>query len=214
MDEEKSLSAVNDAKPGRSSAGFESWLTNTFWFHYKWYFIAAVFGISILIMILVGLATRSSYDWTVVYAHYGAEDGESCDRLAALLEDALPETGKNRSIDVKVIDLACGEDAMSAYGERLLYSYLHDQNSMVFILDDGFRKCFSSLGYFPDAAELSAMPGFYSATNDSPVLPLSAEDEQYSDYSQDFLDDVYDEYVAEHAGLLAKARSVLKELSK
>lgn len=214
MDNEKNMSPVNNVsdKPGTMER-VENWLTNTFWFHYKWYFIIGVFVLSLLVMAAVGLASAVKYDWTVVYAHDGAADSARAEEIQTLMEGLLPETGKNRRVDVEVIELARDGGVMESYGENRLYSHLNDQNTMIFIMDAANYDTFSALGYFEDAAAISAMPGLYCATNDAPVQPLDASDEQYADYSQEFLDDVYLEYVAEHESLLAAAREALGKIS-
>ncbi|MDD6188276.1 MAG: hypothetical protein PUB32_01700 [Clostridiales bacterium] len=214
MDNEKDMSPVNNSNDelGRMEK-IENWLTNTFWFHYKWYFIIGVFLLSLLIMAAVGLVTSVSYDWTVVYAHNGAADSARAEEIRELMESLLPETGKNRRVDVEVVELSRDGGVMESYGENLLYSHLNDQNTMIYILDEENYHIFSELGYFADAVAVSAMPGLYCTTNDSPVKPLDAESPEYADYSQEFLDDVYLEYVAEHEELLAKAREALSHIN-
>ena len=214
MDNEKDMSPVNNSNDelGRMEK-IENWLTNTFWFHYKWYFIIGVFLLSLLIMAAVGLVTSVSYDWTVVYAHNGAADSARAEEIRELMESLLPETGKNRRVDVEVVELSRDGGVMENYGENLLYSHLNDQNTMIYILDEKNYHIFSELGYFADAVAISAMPGLYCTTNDSPVKPLDAESPEYADYSQEFLDDVYLEYVAEHEELLAKAREALSHIN-
>lgn len=223
MDNEKELSAVNEEAPLSGFARFEDWLTNSFWFHYKWYFILAVFGVTVLILALVGLAGQVEYDWRVVYAHYGQEDPAACKELKGLLEGVLPETGKNRRVDVELVDLAYGgpapgtgsgesADLMAENGEYRLYAFLEDQNCYLYILDADTFKRFSGLGYFSDGRPLGSLPRYYAATNDAQVKLLSASDPAYSDYSQDFLDDVNAEYAQEHEELLAIARETVGKL--
>ena len=56
MDKEKDLSPVNAVNDSRSTMEkVEDWLTNTFWFHYKWYYIVGVFVLSLLIMAAVSI---------------------------------------------------------------------------------------------------------------------------------------------------------------
>ena len=98
---------------------------------------------------------------------------------------------------------------MEEYGENRLYSHLNDQYALLFVLDEANYAAFRALGYFEDAVAMADMPGLYCATNDAPVARLYSTDEQYADYSQEFLDDVYLEYVAEHEELLSQAREVL-----
>lgn len=214
MDHEKDMSPVNhaEAEPGKMEK-IENWLTNTFWFHYKWYFVIGVFLLSLLIMAAVGLASAVSYDWTVVYAHNGAADSAQVEEIRELMESLLPETGKNRRVDVDVVELNRDGGVMEGYGENRLYNYLNDQNTMIYFLDEENYHLFSELGYFEDAVAVSAMPGLYCTTNDSPVKPLDANSSEYADYSQEFLDDVYLEYVAEHEELLSKAREALSKIS-
>ena len=172
-----------------------------------------VFVVSLLVMAAVGLASAVTYDWTIVYAHDGAANEAVAEEIQELMEDLLPETGKNRRVDVKVIEFARDGSLMESYGENRLYSHLADQNVMIFVLDEDNLDAFKKLGYFDDAVAMSSMAGLYCATNDSPVDRLSCEDPQYADYSQEFLDEVYLEYVEEHEEFMAAAREVLAKVS-
>ena len=214
MDKEKDLSPVNAVNDSRSTMEkVEDWLTNTFWFHYKWYYIVGVFVLSLLIMAAVGLASAVTYDWTVVYAHDGTADGAVVEKIQEMMEDMLPETGKNRRVDVKVVELTDSEDGvMETYGEQRLYSHLNDQNVMIFVMDKENLDTFAALGYFEDAVAMKELPGLYCATNDAPVERLSCEDPRYSDYSQEFLDEVYLEYVDEHNQFMASAKDVINKV--
>lgn len=214
MDNEKDLSPINAVNDGRSKMEqLEYWLTNNFWFHYKWYFIVGVFALTLLIMTAVGLASKVEHDWTVVYAHSSAADNETAKKLENIMEELLPETGDNRRVAVKVIEMADNsEGVMTAYGEQRLYSHLNDQNIMLFVMDKGQLDTFSALGYFEDAVEMKALPGLYCATNDSPVERLSCEDPRYCDFPQDFLDEIYMEYVVEHEEFMAAAKEALAQL--
>ncbi len=211
MDYEKEMSPVNAVNDGRSKMEkLEDWLTNNFWFHYKWYFIVGVFALSLLIMAAVGVASKVNYDWTVVYVHDDIANEENVKAIEKMMEDLLPETGENRRVDVKVVEMAdTSEGRMAAYGEQRLYSHLNDQNVMLFVMDKVHYDTFAALGYFEDAVEMKELPGLYCATNDSPVERLSCEDPRYCDYPQDFLDEVYLEYVEEHEGFMAAAKAVI-----
>ena len=211
MDYEKEMSPVNAVNDGRSKMEkLEDWLTNNFWFHYKWYFIVGVFALSLLIMAAVGVASKVNYDWTVVYVHDDIANEENVKVIEKMMEDLLPETGENRRVDVKVVEMAdTSEGRMAAYGEQRLYSHLNDQNVMLFVMDKVHYDTFAALGYFEDAVEMKELPGLYCATNDSPVERLSCEDPRYCDYPQDFLDEVYLEYVEEHEGFMAAAKAVI-----
>lgn len=214
MDNEKDLSPVNAVNDDRSKMEIlEDWLTNTFWFHYKWYFIVGVFVLALLIMSAVGLASAVNYDWTVVYAHEGPADSARAEAIQELMEELLPETGKNRRVDVEVIELANDGGVMASYGENRLYSHINDSDIMLLVLDEENYTDFAKLGFFDEAAAMKDMPGLYCVVNDSPVERLSCEDPQYADYSQEFLDEVYLEMVAEHEGYMAAVRDVLAKVS-
>lgn len=209
MDNEKELSAVNPELPAGPLERLEDWLTNHFWFYYRWYFLAAVFAVTILALTLIGMARNVASDWTVVYAHCGATDAARVEEMRELLEGVLPETGENRRVDVDVIDLPRPEDEANKYGERRIYGLLNDQDRIIFVLDEAHYQQYSALGYFEEAAPITSMPGLYYAINDAPVKTLSAKDEKYAEYSQEFLDEVYLEFVAEHERFLSQAREAL-----
>ncbi len=186
----------------------EDWLSNVFWFHYKWYFIAAVFAAALVLMFFFGAATEVKYDWTVVYVNSGSADAERSENLVKLLEEVLPETGKNHRVDVELVETA-GDEA----GEPV-YGYLENQDCVIFLLDGEAKEKYSSLGFFEDALPVSGAEGLYAAVHDAPVKPLSAEDPQYSNYSQKFLDAVNRENLEEHEKLLGLAETAISELSK
>jgi hypothetical protein len=101
---------------------------------------------------------------------------------------------------------------MAQNGEYRLYGYLRDQDCILFILDGDFYELFSALGYFEDGKPLAALPSIYAATNDAPVKVLRADDPNYSDYSQEFLDEVNVEFAQEHEELLTAARAAMDRL--
>jgi len=209
MDNEKDMSAVNREVPASAAERFEEWLTNRFWFYYRWYFLAAVFAVTILVFSLIGMTRNVASDWTVVYAHCGETDSAQVEELKELLESVLPETGENRRVDVDVMTLPLPEGGQNKYGALHLYGALNDQDKIIFVLDEAHYQQYTSLGYFEDGAPIASMPGLYCATNDAPVKTLSALDEKYAEYSQEFLDEVYLEFVAEHERFLSQAKEAL-----
>lgn len=214
MNNTNSASPINEKSNISFSQKLENWLTNTFWFHYKWYFIIGVFIFSLLIMAAAGIISSVNYDWTVVYAHCGGENSEKVKEIQELLETHLPETGNNRRIDVKVIELSEDDSILEHYGEERMYGHLNNQDIMLFVLDFSVYSAFAKLGYFEDAVLSPSLGGLYCASNDAPVAHLSSEDEQYEDYSQEFLDEVYLEYVEEHEAYLTAVRQVIAQLAE
>ncbi len=186
----------------------EDWLANVFWFHYKWYFIAAVFAAALVVMFIVGAVSEVKYDWRVVYLSSEAPDPAREKALIRLLEDKLPETGRNHRVDVELVNSAAGDVGEPAYG------YLENQDCIIFLLDDAVKEKYSQLGFFEDAMPVKGETGLYAALHDSPVKMLSAEDPQYSSYSQQFLDAVNRENLEEHDKLMGLAEKAASELSK
>lgn len=186
----------------------EDWLANVFWFHYKWYFIAAVFAAALVVMFIAGAVSEVKYDWRVVYLSSETPDPAREKALVRLLEDTLPETGRNHRVDVELVNSADGDAGEPAYG------YLENQDCIVFLLDEAAKEKYAKLGFFEDAAPVNGEAGLYAALHDSPVKMLSAEDPQYSSYSQQFLDAVNRENIEEHDRLISLAETAISELSK
>lgn len=185
----------------------EDWLANVFWFHYKWYFMAAVFAAALIIMFLVGAVSEVKYDWKVVYLSSAADSARDKE-LVRLLEDALPETGRNHRVDVELLhasDTGAGEP---------VYGYLENEECVIFLLDEAAKEKYTKLGFFEGAVPVAGREGLYAAMHDAPVKPLSAEDPQYSSYSQKFLDAVNRENLEEHDKLIGLAQTAISELSK
>ena len=186
----------------------EHWLNNVFWYHYKWYFLAAVFALTLLVMSIVSFASRVDYDWTVVYAHRGPSDPAGAAAIEALMEKTAPDTTDNGKVQVQVLELC---DDVEGPGREDLYGPLLDSDTLLYVLDDGVLKQYQSLGYFQETAPCGE-PGLMAAVNDVPVTPYVMEDFAGYEYTQEQIDDANVYRQEQHELLAEEARAILWKL--
>ena len=67
---------------------FKNWFDNVFWYHYKWWFLGAVFLIALIVFIAVESAGNEDYDMTVIFA----QDGDVSEQQAQIVLDAISDS--------------------------------------------------------------------------------------------------------------------------
>ncbi len=186
----------------------EHWLNNVFWYHYKWYFIAVVFAVALLVMSIVSFASRVDYDWTVVYAHRGEADPAGVEAIEELLEKKVTDTTDNGKVQVRVLELC----DIHGPGREDLYGPLTDPEILLYVLDDAMLQQYQALGYFAEAAPCGAL-GLTAALNDIPVEPYRLEDFAGYEYTQEQIDESNAYRQEQHERLAEEAGVILEKLS-
>ncbi len=195
-----------ERKPGRLAA-LEDWLTNMFWYHYKWYYLVGVFIAALIVMSAVSFIRNVDYDWTVIYAHEGSADAAK----SALIREAFDLSGTDATGNGRVqtaVKEALIDRKTGYYGPS---GELMRSENVLFVMDEAALKLYRSLGYFDDAVYLSG-PGLWAGINDRPVEPYGLEDFAGYDYSQEDIDDANRYRREEHDRLVAEARFILERM--
>lgn len=182
------------------------WLENVFWYHYKWYYFAAVFAAVLIVVSVVSFVSKVNYDWTVQYVHVGAADPSSSAELRRFFTDHATDTSGNGRVQVLVEEHA----GSAAPGRRDMLGLLRDADSILFVLDGETLALYRALGYFDEAVPLSN--GLWAAVHDAPFEPMPYE--MFTDYG--YTTEQVDEsnaYLAEQHGLhVAEAKTILQNL--
>lgn len=195
-----------EARPEGKLRRLEDWLTNVFWYHYRWYYIAAVFVATLVIVSAVSFIAHVDYDWTVVYAHAGQADPAGAAALKERFTQAGVEVNGDRKLRVKVLELFEGESP-DRHG---LYGLLDDADAFLYALDGPTAALYRDLGYFTEATEAD---GLLLAVNDAPVKPYTLAQFAEYNYTQDQIDEANAYRQEEHDKLAALARQVLENLA-
>lgn len=186
----------------------EHWINNVFWYHYKWYFLAGVFVLALLVMSIVSFASRVEYDWSVVYAHRGAADPDTAEAIGELIERYAPDLTENGKVQVQVLEVCDTEGP----GREDLYAYLTDPETFLYVLDAAQLERYQSLGYFEEYAPCPE-PGLTAAVHDTPITLYVMEDFVGYDYTQEQIDEANVYRQEQHEKAAAMARELLGSLT-
>lgn len=192
----------------RGFAGFEDWLTNMFWFHYKWYFIVGVFLLTILVLSVVSFVKNVDYDWTVVYAHEGEVSSEAAKTLTKAFEAVCTDENENGKVQVKLSEVEL-KDKTGSYS---LYGELGSSEKILFVMDQATMELYGSLGYFTDLKYIGSL-NLWAGMRDNPVKLYTLEDFQGLNYTQDDIDETNKYRQDEHDRLVARAEEAINKLS-
>ncbi len=126
---------------------FEYWLTNIFWFHYKWYFLLGIFVLTFLVLTAFQALTTVNYDRTVVYAHMGTVNQQKTEEVRTYVQDVADAFtgGKEKLVDVFEI---AGSDEASKNGQRNIYAAFTSSDYALMLIDKPFLDLYSAMGYF------------------------------------------------------------------
>ncbi|MDR2531051.1 MAG: hypothetical protein LBC65_05890 [Oscillospiraceae bacterium] len=101
-----------------AGARLEYWLTNIFWYHYKWYWLIGVFVATFAVLTIADSIRSVTYDWRAAYIVDGdvlsESDSAQMAQLERLLSEILPERTGNNSVDVDVYPIMRGDSGSGA----------------------------------------------------------------------------------------------------
>ncbi len=186
---------------------FESWMSNVFWYHYKWYFVVGVFAASLLVMSAVSFVRAADYDWTVVYAHCGESDPSKTAGIRSAFEAAGTDESNNGRVQVEVRVAALDWEK----GYCGLYGELAEPDSILYVMDDSVLKLYRSLGYFENAAYIGSL-GLWAAVNDTPVKPYRLEDFSGYNYTQEDVDEANRDRQERHDEMVSQAKAIIARI--
>jgi len=181
-------------------------LENVFWYHYKWYYFAAVFVGVLLIVSIISFATRVEWDWTVPYVHAGTADRSSTETVGKILTAGCTDTSGNGRVQVNVEEYPDTGDP----GRKDLLGLLKESEYILFVMDRETLELYQDLGFFEGAVSIG--DGLWAASNDAPVKPFTLEEFSEYGYTQEQIDEYNAYAIQEHAQLVEEAAGILKEL--
>ncbi|MBO6010348.1 MAG: hypothetical protein J6P71_00945 [Oscillospiraceae bacterium] len=191
---------------------FEFWMTNYFWYHFKWYVIIPLFIVTVLLAWLISSLVRVDYDWKVVYAHYGAADAAQTENVTKWAQEAVRATEGNKKSHVLVTELA-----MEPGAERLVMGALDDYEYALFFVDGEVAEYYGELGYFleTDGERFALVEplGLYAAVNDAEYKVHSASENTFAGYTEAEMVDLNKLLAKQHDEQVAAAVGIFRGLS-
>ncbi|MBR5115311.1 MAG: hypothetical protein IK101_08470 [Oscillospiraceae bacterium] len=188
---------------------FEFWMTNYFWYHFKWYVIIPLFIVTALLAWLISSLVRVDYDWEVVYAHLGEPDSAQVENVTEWAQDAVRSVTGNKKSRVRVTELS-----MSPGGERLIMGALDDYEYSLFFIDKETAEYYGSLGYFLEIdGERFALVeplGLYAAVNDAEYKEHSPDENKFAGYTEAEMRDLNALLAEKHEEQVARAKEVFQ----
>ena len=193
----------DDEKQSRFAA-LESWLTNMFWYHYKWYYIVGIFIASLLILSAISFIKNVDYDWTITYAHIGIPSSDESERIRSAYKlSGTDVTGNGK------VQIGLSEDTINQKtGYYSLYGELNKADNMIFTMDDATLKLYQGLGYFKDAVYIDGL-GLWAGINNTPIELYTLGDFAGYNYTQANIDDANQKRQEEHDKLIIDAKTIV-----
>ena len=195
----------NTAPEGRWG-GRLHWLENVFWYHYKWYYFAAVFLAVFIAASLISLLTRVEWDWTVRYVHAGAADPAGVSALKKPFTPVATDESGNGRVQVRVLESCDSGDP----GRRDLLGFLRDSENILYVLDGETYAFYSALGYFPGAVPLEG--GLYAAVHSAEVTPFTVEEYGSYGFTKEQIEESNQWMAQEHDRLVQTGEEILQRL--
>ncbi len=188
---------------------FEFWMTNYFWYHFRWYVIIPLFIVTVLLAWLISSLVRVNYDWEVIYAHFGEPDSAQAESVADWAQKTVREVTGSRKSRVRVTELS-----MTPGAERLIMGALDDYEYSLFFVDKQTAEYYGSLGYFLEIdGERFALVeplGLYAAVNDAEYRPHSPSENKFAGYTEAEMRDLNEILAREHDEQVAHAVEVFR----
>ncbi len=142
---------------------FKKWFTDVFWYHYKWWFIAGVFAITLIVCITVEALGNEKYDFTVVFGISGTVSEEYMEEFESVVGEAVGDLDGSGDVNIRVVsvDVSNSENGrdVSALGvsenteennQSRMLLYLIDEEYTLYILDDDSAALYCASDYFED----------------------------------------------------------------
>ncbi|NLO48695.1 MAG: hypothetical protein GX111_10310 [Clostridiales bacterium] len=162
-------------------AQFESWLTNKFWFHYKWYFLLGVFVLTFLILTVFQAVNTVTYDRTVVYAHTGPVVPEKTELVRAYVQGVANAytDGKEKLVDV--FEVTDSNSETGKRGQKSIYAAFTSPDYVLMLVDRSYFELYSALGYFEQIpGSESGVKGVYIESLDLYAVANKGPTKQYT----------------------------------
>lgn len=134
---------------------FKSWFENVFWYHYKWWFLAAVFVIALVVFIAVEAAGNEKYDMTVIFAQNGGITEEQANIVLDAISDSIGDLNGDGEVKLNYasVDLTVEDRSMSQQNVTMqdrLILYMTDEECSLFFIEQDTSSAYCSMGYFED----------------------------------------------------------------
>ena len=182
------------------------WLENVFWYHYKWYYFAAVFALVLILVSVISFATKVKYDWTVQYVHTGLRDPDTL----ALLYDRYTQAGTDVSGNGKVQVQIVEHFDSDTPGRQDLLGLVRDSDNILYVLDAETYALYRELGYFGEGIDLGG--GLWALLLDTPITPYTLEEFEAYGWTEENWIDANEYRTEQHALMVAEAETVMENL--
>lgn len=190
---------------------FEFWMTNYFWYHFKWYVIIGLFIVVVLATWLVSSIVSVEYDWEVVYAHYGVSDAAKTQQVADYAQKLTRSVTGDKKAHVRVTELCMSDGA-----ERLVMGALENYKYVLYFVDEETAQYYGDLGYFMESGGRRFAPvdslGLMAALNDAEYKYHSADENEYSAYTEAELKDLNALLSQEHDAQVEQAAKIFEAI--
>ncbi len=184
----------------------DHWLENVFWYHYKWYYFAAVFVLVILSVSVISFATKVKYDWTVQYVHSGLKDPDTVAFLQKRYTEAGTDVTGNGKVQIRIAEHFESDKP----GRQDLLGLVRDSDNILYVLDTKTYDLYRELGYFGEGIELGS--GLWALLLDTPITPYTWEEFDAYGWTEESWIEANEYRTEQHDLMVAEAAVVMENL--
>lgn len=135
--------------------GFRNWFENVFWYHYKWWFLGAVFLVALIVFIGIESAGNEDYDMTVVFAQSDSISRQQAETVLDAISESVGDLDGNGEVNLNYVSVGLGMSysQMTSQGvsmQDMLMLYMVDSECSLFFIDDEISMAYCAMGYFED----------------------------------------------------------------
>lgn len=148
----------------------EKW--DNFWFQYKWHVVAIVAMAVVLAVLITQCATRTVYDFKIVYFTYNSALEAQTEKVADYMQNYAEDTNGDGEINIQVVNVSFSESSNNTQYRYTMLSKLQaliatDSEAILFITDSESYKYLNEIsasGALLEGEPFKFGDDFYTAT--------------------------------------------------
>lgn len=191
---------------------FEFWMTNYFWYHFKWYVIIPLFIVVVLLSWLISSLVKVNYNWEVIYAHTGEPNPVVAESVREYVQDLVISVTGDKKAKVRVTEITSAVNT-----EHPIMGALENYEYTLYIVDMDTADYYGRLGYFEEIdgqrfAKVSSLE-LLVAVNDAEYREHSIDENSYAGYTEAEMADLNVVLAEKHNEQVSQTVEIFKKVN-
>ena len=148
----------------------EKW--DNFWFQYKWHVVAIVATAVVLAILITQCATRTDYDFEIVYFTYNRVLDAQTGKIADYIQNYAEDTNGDGEINIQIVNVSITKSSTDVQYQQTMMTKLQamiagDENAILYITDNDsyqYLNEISESGALLEGEPFKFGDDFYTAT--------------------------------------------------